>query len=205
MPKVSEEHKEQRRTNLLEAAAEVFIEHGFEKTTMKLVMDKAGVSRGGLYHYFDNKEDLFEAVIEEEQSDLIDGSIQTMIKQQDSYWDVLLMTFLGDDKEPDDEMDPLAPSKIEYFITGRTDKRRQESAQQRYIKAFEMTTKIIVEGEKAGEFTPRFDNQIIAKSIITYIDGLAVGHSLLDSKNIQLRAQTELLIEYLKWVLNVKQ
>ena len=94
-PKVSQEHKEQRRSKLLKAAEEVFIEHGYEKTTMKHVMDKAGVSRGGLYQYFDNKEDLFEALIEGEQKEAIEESLQAMIEQQGSYWDVLLMMFLG--------------------------------------------------------------------------------------------------------------
>ena len=81
-PKVSQEHKEQRRSKLLQAAEEVFIEHGYEKSTMKHVMDKAGVSRGGLYQYFDNKEDLFEALIEEQEMEAIDGSLQAMVGQQ---------------------------------------------------------------------------------------------------------------------------
>jgi TetR/AcrR family transcriptional regulator, transcriptional repressor of aconitase len=204
-PKVSQEHKEQRRSNLLEAAKEVFIEHGFEKATMKHVMDKAGVSRGGLYQYFDNKEDLFEALIEEQQMQSLDESLKTMLKHQGSYWDALLMTFLGEDKKPTNNMDPLAPSKLEYFITGRKEKRRQEHARKRFLQAYKMIIHIIEEGVKAGEFAPRFEVEVMAKSIISWIDGMAVDHAILDSESIRLKEQTEMLLEYLIWGLNVKE
>ncbi|WP_034761590.1 TetR/AcrR family transcriptional regulator [Rossellomorea vietnamensis] len=202
-PKVSQEHKEQRRSNLLKAAREVFCEHGYENTTMKHVMERAGVSRGGLYQYFENKEDLFEALIAGEQEEVIEGSIQAMLKQQGSYWDVLLMSFLGESKEATNDMDALAPSKLEYFITGRNDESRKEHARKRFLQAYQMTVNIIEEGVKAGEFSPRFDPEVIAKSIISHIDGMAVDHAILDSETIQLKEQTELLMGYLKWGLGV--
>ncbi|MCA1064011.1 TetR/AcrR family transcriptional regulator [Rossellomorea sp. AcN35-11] len=204
-PKVSQEHKAQRRSNLLEAARKVFIEHGYEKATMKHVMVKAGVSRGGLYQYFDNKEDLFEALIELQQMEAFDESLQAMLKHQGSYWEALVMTFLGDEKKPTDHMDPLAPSKLEYFITGRNDKRRQEHARKRFMQGNKMTVRIIEEGVNAGEFTPRFEPEVIARSIISWIDGMAVDHAILDSESIRLKEQTELLLEYLKWSLQVKE
>ena len=102
-------------------------------------------------------------------------------------------------------MDPLAPSKLEYFITGRNDKRKQEHARERFRQAYQITESIIEEGVKAGEFAPRFDTGVIAKSIITYTDGLGVDHAVLDSESIQLKEQTELLLEYLRWGLNVKE
>ena len=115
------------------------------------------------------------------------------------------MIFLGADKKPSNKMDPLAPSKPEYFITGRNDKRRQEHARERFLHAYKITNQIIVEGAKAGEFAPRFDTEVIAKSIISYTDGLGVDHAILDSESIQLKEQTELLLEYLRWGLNVKE
>ncbi|MCA0172618.1 helix-turn-helix domain-containing protein [Bacillus sp. RAR_GA_16] len=53
---------EKRRASIIEAAKQVFIEKGYERTTMKHVMEQAKVSRGGLYQYFLNKEDLYEAI-----------------------------------------------------------------------------------------------------------------------------------------------
>ncbi|RIW35142.1 TetR/AcrR family transcriptional regulator [Bacillus salacetis] len=204
-PKVSREHKQQRRAKLIGAAAEVFMEHGYENTTMKHVMEKAGVSRGGLYQYFDNKEDLFHAVIESQQEKIIDHSLENLLKQQDTYWDALLMTFLGEGKQPDDNMDPLSPSKLEYFITGRNEKDRREYAKRRYQHAIEVTFRLLEEGEKSGEFSPRFDKQVIAKSILSYIDGLALGHAVLDHSTIELKEQTALLVDFLRWALGLEE
>ncbi|WP_421378844.1 TetR/AcrR family transcriptional regulator [Bacillus salacetis] len=204
-PRVSREHKAQRRAKLIDAATEVFIEHGYENTTMKHVMEKAGVSRGGLYQYFENKEKLFHAVIEDQHREVMEESLERMLKQQDTCWDALLMTFLGEDKKPNDKMDPLSPSKLEYFITGRNEEDRRNYAQQRYHNAYEMTTRILEEGERIGEFSPRFDRQVIAKSIIAYIDGLALGHALLDNESLELKQQTVLLIKFLRWALGLEE
>jgi len=43
---------------ILEAALELFVERGFHGTAVPLVAEKAGVSAGTIYHYFDSKEAL---------------------------------------------------------------------------------------------------------------------------------------------------
>ena len=47
------------------AALELFVERGFATTRLEDVAARAGVSKGTLYLYFDSKEALFKAVIEE--------------------------------------------------------------------------------------------------------------------------------------------
>jgi AcrR family transcriptional regulator len=47
----------------VEAALEAFAERGFSATRLEDVAERAGVSKGTLYLYFRNKEDLFKAVI----------------------------------------------------------------------------------------------------------------------------------------------
>jgi AcrR family transcriptional regulator len=48
-----------RKERILEAAIEVFSEHGFERATNALIARKAGISPGLIYWYFDSKEALF--------------------------------------------------------------------------------------------------------------------------------------------------
>jgi len=55
--------KEARPTELLSAALDAFVEHGFAATKLDDVARKAGVSKGTLYLYFENKEELFKAVV----------------------------------------------------------------------------------------------------------------------------------------------
>lgn len=58
-----QERKESRPAELAAAALEVFNEKGFAAATLDEVASRAGVSKGTLYLYFDNKEALFEGVI----------------------------------------------------------------------------------------------------------------------------------------------
>ena len=50
---------EERRAEVLQAALEVFAGMGFERATLQDVADRAGVTKGALYHYFDSKDELF--------------------------------------------------------------------------------------------------------------------------------------------------
>ncbi|MFD0599125.1 TetR/AcrR family transcriptional regulator [Catellatospora coxensis] len=46
------------RERILAAAGALFAEQGYDATSVQQVVDRAGVTKGGLYHYFGAKEDL---------------------------------------------------------------------------------------------------------------------------------------------------
>ncbi len=50
------------RHKVLEAAADVFLEHGFDGASMEQVRQRAGVSNGSLYHHYPTKAQLADAV-----------------------------------------------------------------------------------------------------------------------------------------------
>jgi len=52
---------EQTKALILDAALEIFHEHGYEETTMRAIAKKAGVSLGNAYYYFGSKEHLIQA------------------------------------------------------------------------------------------------------------------------------------------------
>lgn len=58
-----------RRRHILDRAAGVFAEHGYERATTQLVCSAAGVSAGSLYHYFRGKRGLFIAVLTDDEQD----------------------------------------------------------------------------------------------------------------------------------------
>ncbi|MGV8144381.1 MAG: TetR/AcrR family transcriptional regulator [Methanothermobacter sp.] len=48
--------KEERIKSITDAAMEVFLEKGYQNTTMENIAKNAGLSKGGLYHYFKSKD-----------------------------------------------------------------------------------------------------------------------------------------------------
>ncbi|KIF81779.1 TetR/AcrR family transcriptional regulator [Noviherbaspirillum autotrophicum] len=57
--------KDARPQELLAAALDLFVERGYAATRLEDVAARAGVSKGTLYLYFTNKEELFKAVVRE--------------------------------------------------------------------------------------------------------------------------------------------
>jgi AcrR family transcriptional regulator len=63
MPKVSEEHKEARREQILVGAQRAFARHGYEGATVARLEEETGLSRGAIFNYFENKQALFVALV----------------------------------------------------------------------------------------------------------------------------------------------
>jgi AcrR family transcriptional regulator len=58
------------RRHLVETATRLFAKAGYEATSTEHVLAAADVSRGALYHHFDSKETLFEAVLEAMEAEI---------------------------------------------------------------------------------------------------------------------------------------
>ena len=57
--------KSKKRQLIMEAALQVFVEHGYEKTKIIDVARTAGIGKGTVYEYFESKEALFCCILEE--------------------------------------------------------------------------------------------------------------------------------------------
>jgi AcrR family transcriptional regulator len=65
MPKVTEEHVEARRRQILSAALRCFARRGFHRTTMQDIFCEADLSPGAVYSYFTGKDELIGGIIAE--------------------------------------------------------------------------------------------------------------------------------------------
>lgn len=61
------------RRGVLDAAAELFVTHGYEGTTLRKIAAAAGIKAGSIYHHFDSKETLFLAVLRDGMTVMVDA------------------------------------------------------------------------------------------------------------------------------------
>lgn len=54
---------EERKNEIITAACQLFLTKGYNRTTMKDVMEKLHIAKGTIYHYFSSKEELLEDVV----------------------------------------------------------------------------------------------------------------------------------------------
>ncbi|MBA5639130.1 TetR/AcrR family transcriptional regulator [Duganella sp. LX20W] len=88
-----ERRKDARPQELLAAALGQFVERGFAATRLEDVARRAGVSKGTLYLYFENKEELFKAVVREHIVNAI-GEAEQSVAEFDGHSGELLRAIL---------------------------------------------------------------------------------------------------------------
>lgn len=64
------EQGQSTRQRIIDDATTLFARDGYEATSITSVLNRTGLSRGALYHHFDSKEALFDAVLDKVESDL---------------------------------------------------------------------------------------------------------------------------------------
>ncbi len=64
-----------RRAQILNAAACLFAEHGYEATSMRQIANEVNLLAGSLYHHFATKEDMLHAILQEHLGAMVDDTI----------------------------------------------------------------------------------------------------------------------------------
>ncbi|MGH2400373.1 MAG: TetR/AcrR family transcriptional regulator, partial [bacterium] len=106
MPKISDAHGQQQREKIVHAAATCFRDRGYHETSVQDICDAARLSKGGLYTYFQSKDEILAAVIEESFIDTLraaqaaaaDGG--TAIEKLDRVAAVLVDRLVSEEEHP---------------------------------------------------------------------------------------------------------
>lgn len=66
-PRTKEQYekiRESSKTEILDAALELFAQNGYHATSISQIAEKAGISKGLMYNYFKSKDDLLKTIID---------------------------------------------------------------------------------------------------------------------------------------------
>lgn len=155
---------------ILEKARDIFAKKGYANTTMKDVVEACEISRGGVYLYFSNLKDLFEAVLQYESDNAEDFAAK--IPEDASYADVLALFVKEQKKSILTKKPSLNVAIYEYYFANKV------PAKENYIKKeFEVSLyvleQLIKEGIDAGEFYD-IDAHRAASNLMYVIEGLKI-------------------------------
>ena len=100
MPKVSQEHLDARRAQILEGARNAFSRFGYDGATVARLEEEIGLSRGAIFNYFHGKKALFAALAQDVSrrygslimEDGLDAAIRAMAEESPEWLGVILET-----------------------------------------------------------------------------------------------------------------
>ena len=83
MPRVSQDHLDARRRQILDGARACFARHGYEGATVRRLEEATGLSRGAIFHHFRDKDSLFLALARDDAARMAEivaeqGLVQVM-------------------------------------------------------------------------------------------------------------------------------
>jgi AcrR family transcriptional regulator len=83
MPKVTPEHSQARRLQIIDAAYRCFARKGFHQTSMRDIYEEAQLSAGAVYHYFGGKDEIIKASFDHDFERSV-GLFQAALRQNES-------------------------------------------------------------------------------------------------------------------------
>lgn len=172
MPKVTEEHLETRRGQIMGAAIACFAEKGYHKTSMRDICKQAELSAGAVYHYFKSKDEIITAVAEagqemnrhmfESARETSDGINTRVEKNIDNYRDFMKQ--------------PMAMACTRADVMFNAEALTSPELRKLGIESYNLIINYIIELVKdwqaSGEINSDLSPEAIAKVMFSTVQGL---------------------------------
>lgn len=169
--------KETTREKLLLSAANEFALHGFVKANIDEISVNAGYGKGTVYNYFENKLELFLAVVRKSINNLA-IEMEENIKDISDPVERFKMAIKTDLTYIENNHD-LFITVIKEAYTASRDK--QDDFMDASLPIFNIYLKLIEEGIKAGCYSENTDPVSIAVIVMGMTENLSLTNKMLDN------------------------
>jgi AcrR family transcriptional regulator len=176
------------KEHIINIAFQLFLQKSYKAVTMKDIVDKTGLSKGAIYHYFDSKLAIFRVVAEQyylsTQTDVYNGLPRENLYQFFQQYTKKLQTMINHIKQILNESG-MEQTDINY-LTLAFDAMRLIPGFRKKIKAgheeeLNIWTEVVNNAKSSGEISTIIDSEALARLFIYVNDGTGM-HLMLESK-----------------------
>lgn len=193
----SKEDAEATRREILQAALKVFSEQGIPGATLVQIAERARVTRGAVYHHFEDKRALLLALIETSYQPA-EARMEAILASNESPGTKLraiarsLLIGLVEDPEY------RAMEEILMFKRGTSPEEAalKEVDREALTWMIDLVSGLLREGQKIGEFRADLDVPFAASALISYVQGVE-GMWMVDESLFRLERDADRLIDLL--------
>lgn len=180
MPKVSQEHQENRRNQIIAAAVECFSRKGFHQTSMQDIVAESGLSPGAIYLYFKSKEEIIKTIADvrhEREREIIlnafgSGDTNVALSQ-------LIETFFRSLLNP--EVRKQRDIGVQLWGEALTNPNVYEVVYQGIEEPKRVLTEILAEYQKKGKLNEKLSPEAVARVMLSQFQGFVLQIEI-DSK-----------------------
>jgi len=181
------------RKRILEAARKLFASKGFSAVSMQDICDATGLSRGGLYRHYNSTEEVFSAIIKQEQTDAF-ASLEKA-KSMEIAPDKLLLSFLR--SRMTQLLDPSVSIDNAIAEFSMASERSRELLQNRAIACVDIVSQMLEFGVAQNIFFCKNCRET-ALHIICTLEGMGKHNLLLPLAQKDIDTQLELMLRMLQ-------
>jgi AcrR family transcriptional regulator len=149
------------RARILAAAVELFAEQGYDKTSVQEVVERAGVTKGALYHYFSAKDDLLFEIYRSLLAEQMAGLDRILSERRDAASTV--RAIIADLVRT--TADHARAAAVFGREIGRVDQERWRELQADWRRYQEAVRGLIRDAQAAGTFAATASPEVVAWTI----------------------------------------
>jgi TetR/AcrR family transcriptional regulator, cholesterol catabolism regulator len=153
----------ERNGELITVAAQLFVERGYDATSMQEIADRMGILKGSVYHYVKTKEDLLWMVVEPPLQDLVDTARAILGETSRPLTERLTAAMEKHAESFEAHYPHMSVMTRENGETLSVKRRDDLDALRRTY--FQLWRKAIVAGQKSGELSKDFEPSVVVHSI----------------------------------------
>jgi AcrR family transcriptional regulator len=202
MPKVSLVYEQTQKKRILEGAAKVFASDGYRQTTMGQICHILQLSKGAIYIYFKNKEELFVSTLRSiyEQRYILLSSAYVETDPLSVKFEKILDR-LGSLVGRDDYI--YMRLSVEGFLESERIPDLQLIKTEYYNRFYKLLYDLLAQGQSIGQINPDLDISSIITILMATLDGLML-HGLVQGRGIDPERIRIIIFETFSQVLKIR-
>ncbi|MBP2144039.1 AcrR family transcriptional regulator [Methanococcus voltae] len=160
------------RELILQNATELFLNNGYDRTSLNEIAKSSGITKGGIYHYYSSKEKLHDAVIEYIFSKLFDPLVED-VKKEKSFKRVIEIALNLEEEyeEPKTLRDKYKYLKLFIDYLEKTPKSFKE-IDSKYNELHKIVEYKFIEAQKEGQVKSDIDPVKFTIKLFSVVTGL---------------------------------
>lgn len=173
MKRTKEEAKETLKS-ILKCAVELFIENGYENTSLDSIAEKAGVTKGAIYWHFKDKSNILDKIIDQYDRDAIEYIPKLMDSDVSPLMKIKFLTYayIPDFRE---EVKTANLFRLKSEISNHYRKRKSQPYAKSFIENLEL---LLSNAKKKGEIKKEINESVSALTINLILTGIYIKYDI---------------------------